>query len=87
MFSSRNKKNNVYPCKSQFYYIKVGFQGVKIIWACFRDVISVHSLSVYKLSRLASVAQSDACPTGDKEVAGSIPAGSGNILLWRLIMK
>ena len=28
---SRNKKNNVYPCKPQFYYIKVGIQGVKII--------------------------------------------------------
>ena len=37
MFLSRNKKNNVYPCKRQFYYIKVGFKGVKIIWACFRD--------------------------------------------------
>ena len=31
MFSSRNKKNNVYPCKPQFYYIKVGFEGVKIL--------------------------------------------------------
>ena len=31
MFLSRNKKNNVYPCKSQFYYLKVGFKGVKII--------------------------------------------------------
>ena len=31
MFSSRNKKNNVNPCKPQFYYIKVGFKGVKII--------------------------------------------------------
>ena len=31
MFLSRNKKNNVYPCKHQFYYIKVGFKGVKII--------------------------------------------------------
>ena len=31
MFSSRNKENNVYPCKPQFYYIKVGFKGVKII--------------------------------------------------------
>ena len=31
MFLSRNKKNNVYPCKPQFYYIKVGFKGVKII--------------------------------------------------------
>ena len=39
MFLSRNKKNNVYPSKSQFYYIKVGFNGVKIIQACFRDVV------------------------------------------------
>ena len=31
MFLSRNKKNNVYPCKTQFYFIKVGFNGVKII--------------------------------------------------------
>ena len=31
MFLSRNKKNNVYPCKPQFYYIKVGFNGVKIM--------------------------------------------------------
>ena len=27
MFSSRNKKNNAYPCKPQFYYIEVGFKG------------------------------------------------------------
>ena len=38
MFWSRNKKNNVYPCKLQFYYIKVGFKGVKIILACFHFV-------------------------------------------------
>ena len=31
MFLSRNKKNKVNPCKPQFYYIKVGFKGVKII--------------------------------------------------------
>ena len=31
MSLSKNKKNNVYPCKLQFYYIKVGFKGVKII--------------------------------------------------------
>ena len=30
-------KNNVYLCKPQFYYIKVGFKGVNIIQACFRD--------------------------------------------------
>ena len=31
MFLSRNKKINVYPCKPQFYHIKVGFNGVNII--------------------------------------------------------
>ena len=31
MFLSRNKKNNVHPCKPQFYYIEVGFKGVSII--------------------------------------------------------
>ena len=37
MFLSRNKKNNVYTPVNPFYYIKVGFKGVKIIEACFRD--------------------------------------------------
>ena len=36
-FGAEIKKNNVYPCKPQFYYLKVGFKGVKIIWSCFRD--------------------------------------------------
>ena len=36
MFLRRNQKTNVYPCKPQFYYIKMGFEGVKIIY--FRDV-------------------------------------------------
>ena len=31
MFLSKNKKNNVYPYKPQFYYIKMGFEGVNII--------------------------------------------------------
>ena len=31
MFSSRNKVNNIYPCKLQFYYVKVGFKVVKIL--------------------------------------------------------
>ena len=30
MFLSRNRENNVYPCKPKFYYIKVGFKGVKL---------------------------------------------------------
>ena len=31
MFLNRNKKINIYPCKPQFYCIKVGFKGVKTI--------------------------------------------------------
>ena len=27
---SRNKKNNVYPCEPQFYYIKWGLRGSKL---------------------------------------------------------
>ena len=30
-FWAEIRKNNAYPCKPQFYYIKVGFKGVKII--------------------------------------------------------
>ena len=30
-------KNNVYPYKPQFYYVKVGLKGVEIILICFRD--------------------------------------------------
>ena len=38
-------------------------------------------------SSAASMVQSDARPTGDQDVVCSIPAGSGNILSWRLITK
>ena len=27
----------VYPCKPQFFHIKVGFKGVFIAWTCFPD--------------------------------------------------
>ena len=30
MFLSRKKKTNVYPCKPQFYCIKVGLSGSKL---------------------------------------------------------
>ena len=35
MLLSKNKKNNVYPCKPQFYYIKVGFKGGQIYIGMF----------------------------------------------------
>ena len=31
MFRAEIRQNNLYPCKPQFYCIKVGFKGVKII--------------------------------------------------------
>ena len=49
MFLSRNKKNNVYPYKPQFYYIKVGFKGVKILQVCFRDVTEPGRTDGYKV--------------------------------------
>ena len=39
LFLSRNKKNNVYPCKPQFYYIKVGFTGSKLYRRVFVMVL------------------------------------------------
>ena len=48
MFLSRNKKINVYPCKPQFYCIKVWFKGVKTVKACFRDEVFVDLRMVQK---------------------------------------
>ena len=42
------KKKNIYPCKPQFYYIKVGCKGVYIKWTCYHDD------SVYKVTTLVS---------------------------------
>ena len=64
MFLSRNNKNNVYPCKPQFYCIKVWFKGVKIIYVCFRDDVFcacqyILPYSVCGQWKLWSAAQSD----------------------------
>ena len=47
MFLSRNKKNNVYPCKPQFYYIKVGLRGSKLYRHVFVMLVCRHIWSVY----------------------------------------
>ena len=49
MFWSKNKKNNVYPCKPEFYYIKVGCKGVFITRTCFRDATSAGYLKYSKI--------------------------------------
>ena len=52
IFLNRNTRNNVYPCKPQFYYIKVGFKGVKIIKACFHDILWRLVVDVYSCLHL-----------------------------------
>ena len=69
-----------------------------VFWKKYKNVSSTKLAQGVKLNGLmcmflyhalqpASVAQLDARPTGDQEVAGSTPAEVGNILSWRLIMK
>ena len=41
MFLSRNKKNNAYPCKPQFYYIKVGLKGSNLYRHVFVMIIII----------------------------------------------
>ena len=47
-FSAKIKKNNVYPCIPQFYYIKVGLNGVTFTLACYPDVNYELFLYVFK---------------------------------------
>ena len=46
MFSIRNKKNNVYPGKPQFYYIKWGLRGSKL----YRLVLVMDTLVLEEMS-------------------------------------
>ena len=73
MFLSRNNKNNVYPCKPQFYYIKAGFKGSKLyryvfvmsnrnsqVFYCVKTAESLPSgSSVLKERRLYEARKSD----------------------------
>ena len=40
-------RKNVYPCKPQFYYIKVGCKGVFVTRTCFRDVQDTFTYFTY----------------------------------------
>ena len=65
LFSIKNKKNNVYLCTPQFYYIKVGyFKEVKIIQACFRDGASPYWFCCCCVSWIMAV---DVCLVGDEQ--------------------
>ena len=56
--------------------------GLQIVW-----VKMIHRVDNSNETGPAAVAQLDARPTGDQEVAGSTPDEVGNILSWRLIVK
>ena len=46
----QNKKK-IYPCKPQFYYIKVGCKGFFVTRTCFRDVILLPKSKLRGLSQ------------------------------------
>ena len=48
---------NIYPCKPQFYYIKVGFKAVKIILACFRDANVIAQLCFCDFNKMLKCAK------------------------------
>ena len=51
MFLSRNKKNNIYPCKPQFYYTKVGSALYRYVFV----MLFLHENLLLVLIRSASV--------------------------------
>ena len=86
----------IYSEKKKYIYIYRWFQkgmNPPQFSVCRRQIFKVSEgyVTTNKNSigvlRPASMAQLDARPTGDQEVAGSIPAGPSNILSWLLIMK
>ena len=60
MFSSKIKKH-VYPCKPQFYYIKVGCKGLYNTRTCLHDVMfrrPSSSVNLFQISSLKPLGQS-----------------------------
>ena len=72
LFSGKNKKTNSI-CRLLKLLARVLSSNKDNYW--------------YFAEKQPQMAQSGAHLTGDQDVAGSIPAGFGVILLWRLIMK
>ena len=40
-FGAKIRKNKVYPCKPQFYYVKVVYEGVYILQTYFPDELGI----------------------------------------------
>ena len=58
MFLSRNIKINVYPCKPQFYCIKVELKWVKTTQACVRDEICKCCLWKHRTHKIKKISLS-----------------------------
>ena len=76
---ANNKKNHFVLIKFKNEILSEILQAVRC------HILGLHEISIYL--RPASVAQLDACPTGEQEVAGSTPAGSATFFHGDLIMK
>ena len=61
MFRSKNKKKR-YPGKPQFYYIKVGYQGIFVAWTCFADVDQNWKKKVFPLNPIFTFKKSGYMP-------------------------
>ena len=60
-------RKNVYPCKPQFYYIKVGCKGVFVTRTCFRDVF-VNLVKITILFILTNFIQLETIETSRKQI-------------------
>ena len=47
---SRKKKNNVYPCKPKFYYIKEEFNVSKLYWYVFVMITHADNKDLFELT-------------------------------------
>ena len=47
-YTLETSTHDVYPCKPQFHYIKVGCKGVFITWTCLHDVMLWHFMYINK---------------------------------------
>ena len=65
MFWSKNKRKKLYPCKPQFYYIKVGCKGMFDTRTCFRDVGFFDKTTKAQYTVVRAVCQSKPCVSGD----------------------
>ena len=61
-FWAEIRKNNVYPCKPQFYFIKMGFNWVKMMWVPLYLCIFLLKQRIWHISELFAVGASNEYP-------------------------